>query len=124
MGRIRVEFIPARHADHVGGVRALAGGAYFQCTLCGGRGSRRAGSSGRYDLGERWVVGTGRRLLQVRLPCDRTGVDRGGEPRTTDAEFCHACRVVRLTLVHGCDSVGYYQLWVQGSLTLTRPNPP
>jgi len=60
-----------------------------------GRG-RRAGSAGRYHVAGRFV-GTGRRLLALRLAHPPPPVGRGREPRALDAKSCHACRMVTPT---------------------------
>ena len=47
-----LSFVPAGDADHVRGVRALAGGADLERALYGGRRSGRARSAGRHHLAQ------------------------------------------------------------------------
>src|SRR5260221_12965493 len=95
MGPPRVELVPARDADHVGGFRALAGRADLERTLRGGGRSRRPRRAGRYHVAERWVLGTGRRLLAVRLAHHRPRVGADREPGPPDPKPCDARRMVK-----------------------------
>src|SRR6202521_3998877 len=94
MGAPRLELVPARDAEHVGGVRALAGRAHLERALRGGGRSRRPRRAGRYHVAERWVLGTGRRLLAVRLAHHRPRVGADREPGSPGSESRHARRMV------------------------------
>ena len=80
VGRRRVDFVPARDADHGRVVRALAGQADVECAVHSGGHSRRARLAGRHHLAERRILGTGRRLFAVRLTHHRPRLGRGREP--------------------------------------------
>ena len=67
MGRLRVDFVPTRDADHVRGVWALAGPADLERALRRRGRCRRARLAGRHHLAERRILGTGRRLFALRL---------------------------------------------------------
>src|SRR6202171_171149 len=98
MGPPRVELVPARDADHVGGFRALAGRADLERALRGGGRSRRARRAGRHHVAERWILGTGRRLFAVRLAPHWPRVGPGREPGPLDPKSCYAYRMVMPTL--------------------------
>jgi hypothetical protein len=98
MGRRRVDFVPARHADHGRDVRALARRADLERALRGGGRSRRPRLAGRHHVAERWILGTGRRLFAVRLAHHRPRVGRGREPGPLDPKSCYACWMVMPTL--------------------------
>ena len=98
VGLRRLEFVPAGDADHVRGVRALAGRADLERALRGGGRSRRARLAGRHHVAERWILGTGRRLFAVRLARHRPRVGRGREPGPLDPKSCYACWMVMPTL--------------------------
>ena len=99
VGQRRVEFVSARDADHVGGVRALAGQADLERALRGGSRSRRARLAGRHHVAERRILGTGRRLFAVRLAHHRPRVGPGREPGPPDPKSCDACWMVMPTLI-------------------------
>jgi len=94
VGPGRVEFVPARDADHGRVVRAVAGRADLERALRGVRRSRRARRARRHYVAERWILGPGRRLRAVRLAHRRPGVGRGGEPGP-GPQSCYACWMVK-----------------------------
>jgi hypothetical protein len=96
---------PARDADHGGVVRALAGRADLEPALRRRSRSRRARRAGRHYLGERRILGTGRRLFAVRLAHPRPRVDRGLQ-RRVDQEPGDACGMVR-TQHRGATDLGF-----------------
>src|SRR6266851_8973642 len=94
VGRRRVDFVPARDADHGRDVRALAGRADLERALRGGGRSRRARLAGRHHVAEQWILGTGRRLFTVRLAHHRGRVGPGREPDPLDPKSYYACGLV------------------------------
>src|SRR5260370_15570114 len=96
MGPHRLELIPARDANHVRGVRALAGRTDLERALRGGGRSRRAHIAERHHLAERWILGTRRGLFTVRLAHHRGRVGPGREPDPLDPKSCYACGLVML----------------------------
>ena len=94
MGQRCVEFIPARDADHGGGVWPLAGEADLERALRGGGRSRRTRLARRHHLVERRFLGTGRRLFAVRLTRHRRRVGPGREPSSPDPKSSFARRMV------------------------------
>src|SRR5258706_3672464 len=91
-----VEFVPESHVDHVCGVWAMAGRADLERALRGGGRSRCACLAGRHHVAERWILGTRRRLFEVRLAHHRHRVGPGSEPCSLDPKSCYACGMVRI----------------------------
>jgi hypothetical protein len=80
MDECRLEFLSARHADHVRELWTLAGRTDLEQAVCGGRYGTVARLTGRHHLAERRLVGTGRRLLSFRLPVHRHSLDPSRQP--------------------------------------------
>src|ERR1700681_4717582 len=95
MGRLRVDFVPARDAYHGRGVRALAGPADLERALRGRGRCRRARLARRHHLAERRILGTGRRLFALRLARHRPAVWHGRERGALDPKSCYTCWMVR-----------------------------
>jgi len=95
MGSLCVEFVPESHVDHVCSVWAMAGRADLERALRGGGRSRRACLAGRHHVAER-ILGTRRRLFEVRLAHHRHRVGPGSEPSSLDSKSCYACGMVRI----------------------------
>jgi len=51
---------------------------------------------GRHHVAERWILGTRRRLFEVRLAHHRHRVGPGSEPCSLDPKSCYACGMVRI----------------------------
>src|SRR5712692_5354936 len=98
MGRLRVDFVPARDAYHGRGVWALAGPADLERALRGRGRCRRARLARRHHLAERRILGPGRRLFALRLARHRPGVGHGRERGALDPKSCYTCWMVRPTL--------------------------
>src|SRR5580693_8856365 len=98
MGRLRVDFVPARDAHYVRCVWTLAGPANLERALRGRGRCRRARLARRHHLAERWTVDTGRRLFAVRLARHWPGVGHGRERGALDPQPCNSSWVVRPTL--------------------------
>ena len=79
MGRLRVDFVPARDACNGRGVRALAGPPDLERALRRRGRCRRARLVRRHHLAERRILGTRRRLFALRLARHRPGVGHGRE---------------------------------------------
>jgi len=89
VGRRRLDFVPAGDADHVRGVRALAGPADLERALRGRGRSRRARLAGRHHVAERWILVTVRRLFAVRLTHHLRRVGRGRKSRPLEPKSCY-----------------------------------
>ena len=98
VGRLRVDFVPARDACHGRGVWALAGPADLKRALRRRGRCRRARLARRHHLAERRILGTGRRLFALRLARHRPGVGHGRERGALDPKSCFTCWMVRPTL--------------------------
>src|SRR6266849_239982 len=96
MGSLCVGFVPESHVDHVCGVWAMAGRADLERALRGGGRSRCACLAGRHHVAERWILGTRRRLFEVRLAHHRHRVGPGSEPCSLDPKSCYTCGMVRI----------------------------
>ncbi len=98
VGRLRVDFVPARDAYHGRGVWTLAGPADLERALRGRGRCRRARPARRHHLAQRRILGTGRRLFALRLARHRPGVGHGRERGALDPKSCYTCWMVRPTL--------------------------
>jgi hypothetical protein len=98
VGRRRLDFVPAGHADHVRGIRTLAGPADFERALRCGSWSRRARVAGRHHVAERWILVTVRSLFAVYLAPHRRRVGPGREPCPLDQKSGYACSMVTTAL--------------------------
>src|SRR5258706_14901707 len=96
-----VEFVPESHVDHVCGVWAMAGRADLERALGGGGRSRCACLAGRHHVAERWILGTRRRLFDVRLAHHRHRVGPRREPGRLGPKSCYSCWMVKLTRAEG-----------------------
>src|SRR5260221_8922026 len=94
MGRLRVDFVPARDAYDGRGVWALAGPADLERALRGRGRCRRARLARLHHLAERRILGTGRRLFALRLARHRRGVGHGRERGALDPKPCYTCWMV------------------------------
>jgi hypothetical protein len=94
MGKVRVDFVPARDADHGLGVRAVAGPADLERDVRGRGRCRRARLAGRHHLADRRILGTGRSLFAFRLACHRRVVGHGREQGALDPRSCYSQWVV------------------------------
>src|SRR6266481_9514846 len=90
MGRLRVDFVPAGDACHGLGVRAVAGPADLERAVRGRGRCRHAWLARRHHLGERRILGTGRRLFAVRLARHLPGVGPGREWGALDSQPCYS----------------------------------
>ena len=89
MGRLRVDFVPARDAYHGRSVWALAGPADFERALRG-RGRCCSPRLARWHhLADRRILGTGRRLFALHIAGHRPGVGPGREWGALDSKPCY-----------------------------------
>src|SRR5260221_851314 len=79
----------------------MAGRADLERALRGGGRSRCACLAGRHHVAERWILGTRRRLFEVRLAHHRHRVGPRREPGPLGPKSCYSCWMVKLTRAQG-----------------------